>query len=338
MTTVAAAYLVPTRQIENRLKLLDKFLAPSVNEIWINRPGQLITEGRDGRVVHDTPELDQKYLEGFVSLVAAHNGKVVDNDSPIMSGRLPGGQRIQIVIPPACLPGTLSITIRVPQTQNFTLAELEAQGAFDLVADARRHELDPVDEKLLALKSNGRISEFLDLAVKSHRNILIAGKTGSGKTTVAQSLIDCIPPDERLVTIEDAHELTCSNHVNKVHLLYSAEGHKGSVSAKQALKSCLRMKPDRILLAEMRGDEAWDYIKSMNTGHPGSIGTLHCNGAAEAFEQITSFVKDSPVGAHLETAFIKERLYSTIDIVLFYEHRKLREIYFDPQYKRQQLG
>jgi type IV secretion system protein VirB11 len=122
------------------------------------------------------------------------------------------------------------------------------------------------------------------------------------------------------------------DHPNKVHLFYGREQKEG-VSAKQALASCLRMKPDRILLAELRGDESWDYIKSINTGHPGSITTMHANGAWEAFDQLTALVKDSPSGAHLDTSHIRHRLLSTIDVVLFYSRWKLKEVWFDPELK-----
>lgn len=180
--------------------------------------------------------------------------------------------------------------------------------------------------------------EFMDLAVRSQRNILIVGKTGSGKTTVTKSLIRSIPLDERLITIEDVHELFLHQHPNKVHLFYSREDEGGSkVTPKQALASCLRMKPDRILLAELRGDESWEFIKSVNTGHPGSISTMHANGAFEAFEQLTALIKDSRTGAHLDTGYIKHRLFTTLDIVLFYHKRKLREVYYDPNLKLKYL-
>jgi type IV secretion system protein VirB11 len=191
----------------------------------------------------------------------------------------------------------------------------------------------------MSLKQQKRYMEFLDLAVRTYRNILIVGKTGSGKTTITKSLTRSIPATERLITIEDVHEIFLNQHPNKVHLFYAREEEGGSkVSPKQALASSLRMKPDRILLAELRGDEAWEFIKSINTGHPGSISTMHANGAYEAFEQLTALIKDSKTGAHLDMTYIKQRLFTTIDIVLYYAKRKLREVYYDPEYKRKLLG
>ena len=245
---------------------------------------------------------------------------------------------MQVIIPPACEPNTVSITIRKPSMIDKTLDELDAEGAFEEFMDVD-DELLPFEHELLKLKAERHIKEFLDLAVSKHRNILIVGKTGSGKTTVTKSLTRSIPFEERLITIEDVHELFLNQHSNKVHLFYGREDESGAkVTPKQALASCLRMKPDRILLAELRGDEAWEFIKSINTGHPGSISTMHANGAYEAFEQLTALIKDSRTGAHLDTAYIKHRLFTTLDVILFYHKRKLQEIYYDPEFKRKQLG
>lgn len=107
--------------------------------------------------------------------------------------------------------------------------------------------------------------------------------------------------------------------------------------AKDAIAACLRMEPSRILLAEMRGDEAWEFVKVAGSGHPGSISTIHANGALEAFEQFIALIKDSKTGAHLDIEFIRRRLFGAIDIVLYYSDRKLRQIYYDPKLKRANL-
>lgn len=325
--------------------MLDEYLIPirsflddqSLTEICVNRPRELWTEGNVGWQRYDIPELSFQHCRQLATLIASYNGKAISNDKPVLSAALPNGERVQVIIPPACEQHTVSITIRKPSVIDKTLDELHAEGAFQEVSNLQ-DGLKPFEHELLQLKGEGKIKEFMDLSVKMHRNILIVGKTGSGKTTVTKSLIRSIPLDERLITIEDVHELFLNQHTNKVHLFYSREDEGGAkVTPKQALASCLRMKPDRILLAELRGDESWEFIKSVNTGHPGSISTMHANGAFEAFEQLTALIKDSRTGAHLDTDYIKHRLFTTIDIVLFYHKRKLREFYYDPMLKFKHL-
>ena len=328
-------------------EMLDEYLAPlrrflddeTLTEICINRPNEVWTEGSDGFKKYDISDgLSFARCRQLATLIASYNGKAISADKPMLSAALPTRERVQVIIPPGCEPYTVSITIRKPSLIDKTLEELDSEGTFEECEDSNT-ELHAFEQALLALKSAKKIKEFLDLAVQQHRNILIVGKTGSGKTTVTKSLIRSIPLNERLITIEDVHELFLNQHENKVHLFYARDDEGGSnVTPRQALASCLRMKPDRILLAELRGDEAWEFIKSVNTGHPGSISTMHANGALEAFEQLTALIKDSRTGAHLETEYIKHRLFTTIDIVLFYHQRKLREIYYDPEFKRQQMG
>jgi type IV secretion system protein VirB11 len=325
--------------------MLDEYLTPfrpfladnTLDEICVNRPHEIWTEGREGWKQHNDDKLSFEYCRQLATLIASYNGKKISADKPILSAALPQGERIQVIIPPSCEPYTVSITIRKPSIIDKTLDQLEEEGSFVEYEDVSE-ELKPFEHELIHLKQEKRIKEFLDLAVRRHRNILIVGKTGSGKTTITKSLTRSIPFDERLITIEDVHELFLNHHKNKVHLFYSREDEGGSkVTPKQALASCLRMKPDRILLAELRGDEAWEFIKSINTGHPGSISTMHANGAFEAFEQLTALIKDSQTGAHLDTNYIKHRLFTTLDIILFYNKRKLREIYYDPENKRKKM-
>lgn len=328
-----------SEMLDEYLRPIQKYLDdPDLTEICVNRPREIWTEGREGWRRFDTPDLSFQQCRQLATLIASYNGKAISADKPVLSASLPNGERVQVIIPPACEPNTVSITIRKPSMIDKTLDELDAEGAFNQIEDVTE-DLKPFEHELLALKNQKRLKEFLDLAVRTHRNILIVGKTGSGKTTITKSLTRSIPEHERLITIEDVHELFLNQHKNKVHLFYARDDEGGSrVTPKQALASCLRMKPDRILLAELRGDEAWEFIKSVNTGHPGSISTMHANGAFEAFEQLTALIKDSRTGEHLDTNYIKHRLYTTLDVILFYHQRKLREIYYDPEYKREQLG
>lgn len=327
--------------------MLDEYLLPlraylddeSLTEICINRPGEVWTENHQGWKCHKVSALTYFHCYQLATLIAHFNQKAISMDNPILTASLPTGERAHVVMPPACEPHTISITIRKPSVIEKTLEQLEGEGSFAECEDVASSLL-LVEHELLKLKKEKRIKEFLELAVRSKRNILVVGETGSGKTTIAKSLILKIPEYERLITIEDVHELFMFLHLNKVHLFFAQDNEAGAkVTAKQALESCLRMYPGRVLFGELRdGEAAWEFLKLANTNHPGSITTMHANGAYEAFEQLTALIKDSRAGAYLEARYIKHRVLTTIDVVLFYNKRKLREIYYDPEHKRQQMA
>jgi type IV secretion system protein VirB11 len=174
--------------------------------------------------------------------------------------------------------------------------------------------------------------------VKARKNILISGATGSGKTTFAKGLIRLIPEHERLLTIEDARELVVP-HRNVVHLLYAKDGQGlAHVGAKQLLESALRMRPDRILLQELRDGTAFFYVRNVNSGHPGSITTIHADSAALAFEQLTLLVKESEGGRDLARDDIRSLLHLLVDIVVQMKRVdgrfRITEVWFEPR-KRQ---
>lgn len=311
---------------------LTGLLAGGVTEVCVNRPGEAWTESSAGWTRHDMPELSFARCMQLAKLIANFNTQPITAQRPYLSGTLPDRERVQVVMPPACTDNTISITIRKPSLVDKTLEELEAEGSFRDAAVAV-DGVGEVDRQLLDLLSQRRMREFLDLAVRSHKNILLAGATGSGKTTVMKSLAARIPHSERVITIEDAHELFLNGFPNKVHLFYRSPvpGESGPQNtAQDALKSCMRMKPDRILLAELRGDEAWNYMDSLNTGHPGSLSSIHANSARDAMSRLTSLIKSSAAGQNLDPHYVQQMCFETIDVVLFYHRRKLREVYFDP--------
>jgi len=171
------------------------------------------------------------------------------------------------------------------------------------------------------------------------KNIVVSGPTGSGKTTCIKALIREIPASERLITIEDTRELVLDQHPNHVRLYFSKDDQGlARVSPKQLLEACLRMKPDRILLAELRSEEAFDYLRNVNSGHPGSITSVHASSAELAFEQLVLLVKQSRAGAELARADIKSLLYTLVDVVVQFgvdHHRRyIKEIWFDPERAR----
>lgn len=330
------AAVKPARALEHHLAPLAPFFADeSLTEIAVNRPNEVWTEGRTGWVKH-VVDMPFSHCQSLATLIASYNGDFISAEKPALSAGLPNGERVQVVIPGACTPNTVSITIRKPSDVDYSLDELEEQGAFEGVEIATS-SLAPFERQLLDLKQNGQIKDFLELAVKSHRNIIIAGATGSGKTTATKSLIRCIDHKERVITIEDVHELFLRDFPNKVHLFY--KNFKGSLfTSRDAIASCVRMKPDRILLAELRGPETLDYIDSLNTGHPGSITTIHANSAMDVFSRIVSLVKKSDEGLTLDPEYIRSMCVQVVDVVLYYERRKLKEIYYEPERKYAHMG
>ncbi|MGA2549086.1 MAG: P-type DNA transfer ATPase VirB11 [Burkholderiaceae bacterium] len=244
--------------------------------------------------------------------------------------------RFQLVGPPAVAPEHYSVTIRKPALVERSLGDFARDGLFERV---RANDPSPLgnDQRLLELLSRKRHQEFLREAVVSRKNIVVAGATGSGKTTFMKALVREIPPSERIITIEDVRELTLP-HPNKVHLLYSKGKQSGSdVTAKDLLEACLRMKPDRILLAEVRGDECLYYVRNAASGHPGSITSVHAGSPALALEQMAIMIKDSPGGAHLDFSVIQRLLVLTVDVIVQFEvqngKRFMSEIYFAPERK-----
>jgi type IV secretion system protein VirB11 len=288
-----------------------------VTEICINRPSEVFFESKGGWNKLDVPTLTFERARAFCTAIVneSKTGQSITDRTPLVSFTFATGQRAQFVIPPAVEAGTVSITIRLPSTRRFTLDQYSESGFFARLAEPRAtvsHE----DHRLIALKQEGKFADFFAGAVAARKNIVVAGATGSGKTTFMKALVDHIPAEERLVTIEDARELFLVQP-NRVHLLYSRGGQSiANISAKTCMEACLRMKPDRILLAELRGDESFFFIRNCASGHPGSITSCHAGSAAQAWEQLALMVKASPEGAGLEYEVIKHLLRMTIDVMV----------------------
>ncbi|HEY2274991.1 MAG TPA: P-type DNA transfer ATPase VirB11 [Steroidobacteraceae bacterium] len=281
---------------------------------------------------------DFDWCQRLAKLLANATRQRVDESAPLLSASLPTGERVQIVLPPATTLGCVAITIRRPSGEVWSLEELSRRGALRAVRPCGRG-LDEDEAELQRLHGAGDYQEFLRLAVRSRRNILVSGPTGSGKTTWTKALIREIPAEERLITIEDARELVLERHTNHVRLYYSKDDHGlARVTPKQLLECCLRMRPDRILLAELRAEEAFDYLRNVNSGHPGSITSVHAASAELAFEQLVLLVKQSPGGRTLARRDIKRLLYLLVDVViqcgLEHHQRVIREIWYQPERKR----
>lgn len=327
------------------LELLRPFLDNSENtEIVINRPGQVITESRNGWTYADVPELTHDYCDHLATLTATWSNQRLSQEEPLLSATLPQGERVQIAIPPVTRDGCISFTIRKPSTVDFSLDDYQEQGFFDECEDFT-DDLSDNEKKLVELKEQRRFKEFLELAVATRQNIIVSGSTGSGKTTFFRSLLKLVPDDERLLSIENVDELGLyKTHSNTTSLFYSAGGQGVSpISQQQLLESSLRMKPDRIFVAELiRGDEAFYYLRNVNSGHPGSITTMHANSAKLAIEQLVIFLKESSAGATLARDEIKQLLFMCVDIIVQIKNvrgkRVVTEIYYDPEFKRRQMA
>lgn len=331
--------VVPASSLALSLRPLQPILGRAdVTEICINRPGEAFIETRTGWTHEILPFADHAWCYRLAKLIANATRQRITEESPLLSAALPTGERVQIVIPPATSPGCVAISIRRPAAAVWSIRELAQGGVFKATRRATE-SIDPIEQELLGLLAANDYEAFMSLAVRAKKNIVVSGATGSGKTTFTKALIREIPTDERLITIEDAPELVLNDHPNHVRLFYS-KGDQGQakVTPKQLLESCLRMRPDRILLAELRSDEAFDYLRNANSGHPGSITSVHASSADLAFEQLTLLVKQSRSGGDLPRPEIKTLLYLLVDIVVQFgvvgHQRCIQEIWYDPARKR----
>jgi len=323
--------------------VLHHYLAPlahhlaqdGVTELVVNRPGELAIETGAGWTWSAAPELTEAWLATLGRAAAAFTAQDISPETPICSTALPNGERCQVVLPPAA--AHASLTIRKPSAHAFDLQAFAQAGLFDRTARASE-ALDPDEVALERLRDGGDWPEFFRQAVEGRKNILVSGATGSGKTTFAKALVRLIPPDERLITIEDTRELVVP-HRNAVHLLHARDGQGlAQVGPRQLLESALRMRPDRILLQELRDGSAFYYLRNVNTGHPGSITTLHADSAALAFDQLTLLVKESESGRDLARQDIRALLHRLVDVVVQMRRKggrfEVSEVWYEPVRKR----
>ena len=340
--SIAESFTAGPSTLGLTLRVLERFLDdPEVTELCINRPGEAFVETAGGWRREPMPELSFEWCLRFAKLVANFSGQRVDAAAPLLSAALPGDERVQIVLPPATASESVAITIRRPSSRHWSIEELARGGVFRQARRAGQRG-DSHEPRLLELLADGQYEAFMRLAVLTRKNIVVSGPAGSGKTTWTKALIREIPSDERLITIEDACELVLDRHPNHVRLFYSKDDQGLSrVTPRQLLESCLRMKPDRILLAELRSEEAFDYLRNVSSGHPGSITSVHASSAALAFEQLALLVKLSPSGRELSRQEVRSLLHLLIDVVIQFscwrQQRLIEEIWYEPGLKRRSL-
>ncbi len=263
----------------------------SVSEVMVNRYNEIFIE-RNGRLQQaEVVFSSDKAVLSAIERIIAPLGRRIDEGSPMVDGRLKDGSRVNAVIPPLALKGP-NITIR-----KFSKRKLEPQ---DLINYG---------------SANKAMLDFLELCVKQRRNVLISGGTGSGKTTLLNILSNHIPDGERVITVEDAAELRLgmSNLISLEARPPNVEG-KGAVSIRDLVRNCLRMRPDRIVVGECRGGEALDMLQAMNTGHDGSLTTVHANAPRDALARLEVMVLMA--GMDLPITAIRQQISSAVDIIV----------------------
>lgn len=275
-----------------RLDVLQPLLDDSnITEIMINGPKDIFVE-KDGRTFKaDTSFESKERLEDVIQAIVGKVNRTVNEASPIVDARLADGSRVSVVLPPTALNGPI-LTIRKFSDEPITI------------------------KKLIEWESiNDEAAELLDLLVKAKYNIFICGGTGSGKTTLLNVLAQYIPRDERVITIEDSAELQINNIDNIVKLEtrnVNTEG-KGEITIRELIRASLRMRPDRIIVGEVRGAEALDMLQAMNTGHDGSISTGHANSCMDMLSRLETMVLS---GAILPLEAIRQQIASALDIII----------------------
>lgn len=264
---------------------------PSITEIMVNDPFNVFIE-REGQIeAVDVTFRDETHLRHVIDRIVAPVGRRIDESSPLVDARLPDGSRVNAIIPPLAIAGP-ALTIRKFGREPFTLEKLVALGTIDVA-----------------------VGQFLQNCVQRRMSIIISGGTGSGKTTTLNALGLCIPSGERLITIEDSAEL----RLEYPHLVSlesrppNIEG-KGEIPIRMLVRNALRMRPDRIIVGEVRGGEAFDMLQAMNTGHRGSLTTLHANSPTDALIRLESMVLmagfDMPISA------IRRMIAGAVEIIL----------------------
>lgn len=319
--TALETYLIP----------LKKFLAdPAVSEISINQPKEIWVEIAGEMARHNLPELDLNHLKALARLVAQSGEQKISEETPLLSATLPEGYRIQVVFPPACETSTIAMSIRKQTVVDLDLDQYEAIGAFQNTLV--RKQTNPVDAELRALLNAGNVKDFIKTAILSKKNIIISGGTSTGKTTFFNAAMKIIPSTERIITCEDARELMLPHLPNRVHLIASKGGQgRAQVSMQDLIEASLRLRPDRLMLGELRGKEAFSFMRAVNTGHPGSISTLHADTPQLAVEQLILMIMQAGLGITRDQ--IRSYIENVINVIIQLKRgarglRYVSEVYF----------
>lgn len=298
---------------------------PDVTDIYVNREQEVWIETSGGKIeAHPCQALTEAVLARLSRQIAAASAQGINREHPLLAANLPDGARVQIAAPPATRAGHV-IAIRRHVTARMSLDDYETAGAFE---NARPAKPDLMSDRTHAAVPAEGIAIRLRHAVRQRKNILVSGGTSTGKTTFLNALLREIPQDERLILIEDTPELEMT-HLNAVGLVAarSALG-EAEVRAEDLLIAALRMRPDRIILGELRGIEAFTFLRAVNTGHPGSMTSIHADSPARAIEQLVLLVLQT--GSRLNREDVRHYVSESIDVFVQLERqagcRKIKQV------------
>ena len=313
---------------------LNSYLAPfetwlaadDVTEILVNQPHEVWVErmGADEMERHDAPAIDAQLLERLAQQVARISHQGINRESPLLAAILPGGARIQIVLPPATR-GSVAIAIRKHVLHDMTVDGYLAQCRTGSL-NAAKSELS-----LSALLEKGDVSTFLKKAVAMRKTILLSGGTSSGKTTLLNALLKEIPQNERVIAIEDTPEIKLGRNNSIGLVAVSGDQGEARVTIEELMRASLRMRPDRLIVGELRGAETVTFLRAINTGHPGSISTIHASTTEGAFEQLALMCMQADLGLGRNETIDYAR--SMIDIIVQLDRKNGQRSIADIQFK-----
>jgi type IV secretion system protein VirB11 len=302
-----------------------------VVEIIANGPGELYVEiiGESSMQRVEAREVTVDWLRHLAERVAGFSNQSVNAEHPLLSAALASGERFQGVLPPATTNGG-AFAIRKQVIKEMSLDDYRKMGSFNRVKVSTGEELSDLDRELCEFLDAGKIEDFIRAAVKHRYTMLLSGGTSSGKTTFLNAILKEVPPDERIITIEDTREV---KPLQKNFLpLVASKGDQGQarVTIESLLQAAMRLRPDRIFLGEIRGSEAYSFLRAVNTGHPGSITTIHADSPSGAFEQVALCVMQAGAGLRKDeiVSYVKTVLPIVIQQSRLGGWRGTSEIYF----------
>lgn len=288
----------------------------ATTEVVVNEPGSFGVEAAGRWTWHDAPELTYGRLDQIGILAASMSGRDVDGAHPLAEGTLPDGERIHVVRPPATGQGIISLTIRRPSADARSVDDPDFNALFDeALTPSTRRTAD--DAELIALKHAGNWRDMFRLAVRKRKTIGITGATGSGKTDLMRRLLQEVGEQERIITIEDASEFGKMRQRNRVALFHSSgSASQANLTAEDLVKTALRMRPDRVMLQEVRSGDAFAFLRVCAAGHPGAVTTWHSE-EGEAFDALELMIKQHPAGNAIPDAKVRKYLTQHLDLVVW---------------------